>query len=263
MRFALGVQYDGAAFCGWQIQDNVRTVQQVLEQAVSKVLDEPIKLICAGRTDTGVHGIAQVVHFDATNFRDEKALVFGTNTFMDHDVSVIWARQVSDDFHARFSAISRRYRYLICNNSIRPALLRKHVSWNYRPLDVEKMKQAATHLIGEHDFSSFRAAGCQAKTAVRTIEELEVSRSGDAVFIDIKANAFLQHMVRNIAGVLMKIGAGERDPQWAKKVLLYCDRTRGGVTAPPYGLYFIGPYYPEKFPIPQPVLSPHLIPSVS
>lgn len=263
MRFALGVQYDGTEFCGWQIQDRVRTVQQVLEQAVSKVLDEPAKLVCAGRTDTGVHGVAQVVHFDSSTFRDEKALVFGSNAFMDHDVSVIWARHVSEDFHARFSAIGRRYRYLICNTPIRPALLRKHVCWNYRSLDVEKMKQAANHLIGEHDFSSFRAAGCQARSAVRTIEELEVSRSGEAIFIDIKANAFLQHMVRNIAGVLMKIGAGERDPLWAKEVLLHRDRTRGGVTAPPYGLYFIGPYYPEKFSIPQPVLSKHLIPSIA
>lgn len=262
MRFALGVQYDGSAFCGWQIQDNVRTVQQVLEQAVSKVVDEKIRLKCAGRTDTGVHGIAQVVHFDTSAIRDEKALIFGSNTFMDGDVSVVWAKSVSEDFDARFSAQSRRYRYIICNSAIRPALLRKHVCWNYRPLDVDKMAAAATYLLGNHDFSSYRAAGCQAKSAVRDLQELEVSRSGDAVFIDIKANAFLQHMVRNIAGVLMKIGAGEREPVWAKEVLEYRDRTKAGVTASPYGLYFVGAYYPESFNLPQPVLSKHLIPSI-
>lgn len=261
-RFALGVQYDGSAFCGWQMQDKVRTVQQVLEKAVSKVVDEDIRLICAGRTDAGVHGIAQVVHFDTSATRDEKALVFGSNTFMAADVSVIWAKPVSEDFHARFSAQSRRYRYVICNTTIRPALLRKHVCWNYRPLDVDKMAAAASYLIGKHDFSSFRAAGCQAKSAVREIQDLQISRSGDAIFIDIKANAFLQHMVRNIAGVLMKIASGEREPQWAQEVLEHRDRTKGGVTAPPYGLYFVGAYYPESFKIPEPVLSQHLIPSI-
>jgi len=263
MRFALGVQYDGAEFCGWQIQNNGRTVQQVLEQAVSKVVDEPIRLFCAGRTDSGVHGVAQVAHFDTSAIRDEKALVFGSNTFLKNDVSVIWAKPVSDDFHARFSALSRRYRYVICNTPVRPALLRKHLSWHYRPLDVERMKMAASCLVGEHDFSSYRAAGCQAKSPIRTIEFLKVSRSGDAIFIDIKANAFLQHMVRNIAGVLMKIGAGEREPEWAQEVLEHRDRTKGGKTASPYGLYFVGAYYPKEFMLPEPILSQHLIPSIA
>jgi len=262
MRFALGVQYDGAGFYGWQIQNNGRTVQQVLEQAVSKVVDEPVRLFCAGRTDSGVHGVAQVAHFDTLALRDEKALIFGSNAFLEHDVSVVWAKQVHDDFHARFSALSRQYRYVICNTPVRPALLRKHLSWHHRPLDVKSMKAAALYLQGEHDFSSFRAAGCQAKSAIRTIESLEVCRSGDAIYIDVKANAFLQHMVRNIAGVLMKIGSGECEPEWAREVLEYRDRTKGAKTASPCGLYFVGAYYPKKFQLPEPVLGQHLIPSI-
>lgn len=252
MKIALCVQYDGSQFNGWQRQvHGVRTVQEELERALSKVADESVSLVCAGRTDTGVHGYAQVVHIETRAERDMKAWVFGGNRFLDYDVAIAWAKAVEDDFHARFSALSRSYRYLICNTPIRTAVMRQYVCWNYRPLDVSKMQEAANYLLGEHDFSSYRAAGCQSKTALRHVTHLHVQRQGDMVIVDIQANAFLQHMVRNIVGVLMKIGAGEREPLWAKEVLELRDRTQGGVTAPPYGLYFTGVAYPERYQLPQ------------
>ena len=251
MKIALSIQYDGSQFSGWQRQKHsVRTVQQQLEESLSKVADSNITVVCAGRTDTGVHGLAQIVHIETSVQRDMKAWVYGGNRFLDYDVAISWAKAVPDDFHARFSAQARRYRYVICNTAIRPAAMRQYVSWNYRPLDVASMQKAAEHLVGEHDFSSYRAAGCQAKTANRDVRSLSVRRFGSMVVVDVCANAFLQHMVRNIVGVLMKIGVGERDPAWAKEVLEFRDRTKGGVTAPPYGLYFVAVEYPEKFELP-------------
>ncbi|HEX4974626.1 MAG TPA: tRNA pseudouridine(38-40) synthase TruA, partial [Pseudomonadales bacterium] len=229
----------------------VRTVQEELERALSKVADETVSLVCAGRTDTGVHGYAQVVHIETSAERDMKAWVMGGNRFLDYDVAIAWAKPVEDDFHARFSALSRSYRYLICNTPIRTAVLRQYVCWNYRPLDADKMQEAANYLLGEHDFSSYRAAGCQSKTPQRHIKHLQVQRQGNMVIVDIQANAFLQHMVRNIVGVLMKIGAGEREPLWAKEVLELRDRRQGGVTAPPYGLYFTGVEYPARYQLPS------------
>ncbi|MBV1870885.1 MAG: tRNA pseudouridine(38-40) synthase TruA [Gammaproteobacteria bacterium] len=261
MKIALSIQYDGSQFSGWQRQKHaVRTVQQTLEKSLSKVADSPIVVACAGRTDTGVHGMAQVVHIETDVQRDMKAWVYGGNRFLDYDVSISWAKAMPDDFHARFSAQARQYRYVICNTPIRPAAMRQYVSWNYRPLDAGRMQEAAEYLTGEHDFSSYRAAGCQAKTATRQVRSLTVRRFGSMVVVDICANAFLQHMVRNIVGVLMKIGAGEREPIWAKEVLTLRDRTKGGVTAPPYGLYFVGVEYPAKYSLPEQSVDEFLFP---
>lgn len=251
MRIALGIEYNGAAFYGWQIQDGVRTVQACVEQALTRVADHPVSVITAGRTDAGVHAAGQVIHFDSSATRSARAWVFGANTHLPVEVSVTWAQPVSDAFHARFSATARYYRYLIFNRAVRPGLLHGRVSWCYRPLDAARMAQAAHYLLGEHDFSAYRALSCQAKHAVRTIRRLEVARHGELVVLDVVANAFLQHMVRNIAGVLMTIGAGEREPAWAREVLETRDRTLGGVTAPPHGLTLMGVEYPDEFGLPR------------
>ncbi len=252
MKIALGVEYDGSCYRGWQRQrHDPQTVQAVLEQALSKVADHPVGVICAGRTDTGVHGVGQVVHFETRAQRDMKAWVFGGNSNLPDSISVRWAVPVADDFHARFSARQRSYRYLIYNSRQRPALGIRHLTWNYRPLDVDLMHQAGQYLVGEKDFSSFRAMGCQSKSPVRCITSLKLRRLGDLIVMDVSANAFLQHMVRNIAGVLMAVGSGQQEPQWVKEVLEARDRTKGGVTAPPYGLYFMKVEYPEAFQLPK------------
>ena len=251
MRIALGVEYDGSAFSGWQIQIGVRTVQEELEKALSQVADTGIRTICAGRTDTGVHAIGQVVHIEMDVVRDDEAWMFGTNTHLPADIRVVWTKQVRDDFHARFSAVRRRYCYVIQNRPVRPGLLNKKVTWDYRKLDEKRMNEGAKYLLGEHDFSSYRSLNCQAKSPVRRIHRLDVSRHGEFIMINVEANAFLHHMVRNIAGVLMSIGAGECAPAWAKEVLEKRDRTSGGVTAKPHGLYLTGVSYPEEFDIPE------------
>jgi tRNA pseudouridine38-40 synthase len=252
-RIAMGIEYNGSAYNGWQIQSHSPSVQYEVEKALSTVAAESIRIFCAGRTDTGVHGLGQVIHFDTQADRTERAWVFGTNANLPKDVTAVWAKSVPDEFHARFSAVSRRYRYVILNRDVRPAVLGTRVSWEYRPLDVSRMQEAARHLLGEHDFSSYRALACQAKSPVRTVMNLEVTRKGELIYIDIEANAFLHHMVRNIAGVLMTIGAGEKNTDWSKTVLEHRDRTMGGVTASPYGLYLTGVAYPDEFAIPQPV----------
>ena len=252
MRIALGVEYDGSEFRGWQRQTHDScTVQETLETALSRVANHPVSVICAGRTDSGVHASQQVVHFDTDAVRDEKAWTFGTNTNLPYTVAVTWARPVDDEFHARFSAQERSYRYLIYNSPIRQALMSKQLTWNYRRLDLARMQEAAQHLIGEHDFTSYRAVACQAKNPVRTIKKLTLSRVGEIIVLDVTANGFLQHMVRNIAGVLMAIGEGTYPTIWSKEVLEAKDRTQGGVTAPPYGLYFVGVGYPEKYVLPK------------
>lgn len=253
-RIALGVEYDGADYCGWQYQDHARSVQAELEQALSTVAAAPIRVHCAGRTDTGVHATGQVVHFDTDVERNERAWVFGTNANLPKDIAVLWAMEVSDEFHARFSATRRRYRYVIFNRPVRPTFLAYRTSWEFRPLDESRMQAATRYLLGKHDFSSYRAVACQAKSPIREVHELRVTRHGEYIFIEIEANAFLHHMVRNIAGVLMAIGRGEQEPQWAEEVLHYRDRTLGGVTAPPYGLYLESVTYPEYFGLPK--LSP-------
>ena len=256
MRIALGVEYDGGDFCGWQMQDGVRTVQGCVERALSKVADHDVRVICAGRTDTGVHGLGQVIHFDTEAERSMRSWVLGGNANLPRDISLLWAATVDEEFHARFSARSRRYRYVILNRWVRPGLQRGRVSWVHAPLDVESMRAATQYLIGEHDFSSYRALACQAKSPVRQVYSLKVDRAGEYVYLDVHANAFLHHMVRNIAGVLITIGKGERSPEWAREVLELRDRTQGGITAPPDGLYFIQVEYPERFMLPEPMRLP-------
>lgn len=256
MRVALGIEYDGSAFHGWQAQqEGVRTVQIALEQALSRVADHPVRVVCAGRTDTGVHALGQVVHFDSDAQRTPRNWLLGANVHLPDDVSVTWVRDVSPDFSARFSAVSRRYRYFILNRTARSAVMAGRVTWTHRPLDAVRMHSAAQALVGEHDFSSYRALGCQAKSPVRTLHSLSVERRGEFLVLSLHANAFLHHMVRNIAGVLMAIGRGDREEEWAAEVLSLRDRTLGGVTAPPQGLYFESVEYPEAFGIPHPMRS--------
>lgn len=251
MKIALGIEYDGSAYNGWQKQNHGHGVQEDVEKALSIVADHDVKVVCAGRTDTGVHGLGQVVHFETDAQRSERSWVFGANANLPKSVSVFWARPVSDDFHARFSALNRRYQYIILSQPVRPAVLSKRVTWDYRELDITRMQEAATYLVGKHDFSSFRALACQAKSPVRDVSMLDVQQQDKFICLDIQANAFLHHMVRNIAGVLMTIGSGEQDPVWARQVLELRDRAQGGVTAPPHGLYFKNVEYPAEFDLPD------------
>ena len=255
-RVALGVQYDGAGFRGWQMQrTGVRTVQSVLEPALAQVANHPVRLVCAGRTDSGVHGVAQVAHFDTVAVRSDRAWVLGGNAHLPPDLSLNWACAAPDDFHARFSALARRYRYLILNQSQRSALWRQRATGYYRPLDADRMRQAGQALLGEHDFSAFRAAECQARHPIRTLLELTVQRRDNLIALEVEANAFLQHMVRNIVGVLLAIGVGDRPVEWAQEVLERRDRTQAGVTAPADGLYLLAVRYPERFNLPAPATS--------
>jgi tRNA pseudouridine38-40 synthase len=247
MKIALGIEYDGSRFNGWQIQDNGYTVQACLEAALSRVADCPVTLVCAGRTDAGVHALEQVAHFETGVARQMRAWVFGGNVNLPREISVLWAQPVADEFHARFSATARHYRYRILNRPTRSALQAGRVTWECRPLSVERMREAAAYLIGEHDFSAFRAQGCQAKTPVRTVSRLEVRGEGEQVIVEVSANAFLHHMVRNIAGVLIAIGTGKADPSWAREVLESRQRRLAGVTAPPDGLYLYQVDYPPAF----------------
>ncbi len=251
MRIAAILEYDGSEFCGWQRQDQTRTVQQCVEEALSQVANEPIQVVVAGRTDAGVHAAAQVIHFDTSATRSEYSWVRGANSHLPPDVALLWAGEISDGFHARFSATGRHYHYVVLNRPIRSAHVRDRATWEYRLLDVVRMQTAATHLIGTHDFTSFRAIECQAKNPVRELRALTVERHGEYVHIRAYANAFLQHMVRNIAGVLMAIGAGERETDWAREILAARDRRRGGVTAPPDGLYLTDVEYPAEFNLPR------------
>ena len=259
-RYAASVQYDGSCFHGWQsLKSGLPTVQAAVEKALSKVANHRVSVVCAGRTDAGVHGCNQIIHFDSDSVRTERGWAYGANANLPDEVSINWVKPVSDDFHARFSARWRRYRYVILNTAVRPAHLHKGITWNYRPLDGQRMRQAAEYLHGEHDFSSYRAVQCQAKNPVRTIRRLEVSRHGPLLVIDIQANAFLHHMVRNIAGVLMAIGCGKHEPEWAKTVLDARDRTQGGVTASPCGLYFVDVGYPAEFELPETPANPFFV----
>jgi tRNA pseudouridine38-40 synthase len=244
MRIALGVEYDGTAYNGWQRQRTGRGVQERLEAALSEVANESIEVVCAGRTDTGVHASGQVVHFDTSSERSERSWLLGANTNLPDDISVTWVARVGADFHARYSATSRSYRYRILNRLQRSALHRHRAWWIHVPLDVEAMSEAARPLIGEHDFSGFRAAGCQSTTPVREITSLEIARNGDWITIDVTANAFLQHMVRNITGTLVAVGKGDEPPGWVADVLAGRDRTAGGMAAPPHGLTLVSVEYP-------------------
>lgn len=256
MRIALGIEYDGTAYNGWQRQRTGTGVQELLEQALSQVADEPVAVVCAGRTDTGVHATGQVVHFDASNERSERGWLLGANTNMPDDIAVTWARPVSDEFHARFSALSRSYRYVILNCLVRSALNRHRAWWVYQRLDAERMHAAAQSIIGKHDFSAFRAAGCQASTATREITSISVIRDGDKIYLDVTANAFLQHMVRNITGTLVAIGAGDQPVESMAEILDSRDRKQGGVAAPPHGLTLVSVTYPDEFQLPKKVNMP-------
>ncbi len=246
-RIILGVEYDGSGFVGWQWQPLKRSVQQLLEEALSKVANHPVTVICAGRTDAGVHALEQIVHFDVSVKRELHAWMLGGNSNLPHDVKIIWAKEATGDFHARYSAIARFYRYIILNRPAKSALLHKQVTWCYPLLDAEKMHQAAQYLIGEHDFSSFRAQGCQSKSPFRVMHFIDVYRNGEQVIMDISANAFLHHMVRNIAGVLMEIGLGKQPIEWTQELLVVKSRKLAGITAPPDGLYLGAVYYPDHY----------------
>lgn len=252
-RIAIQVEYQGTAYCGWQRQKHCDSVQQNLETALSEIANETIDLHCAGRTDTGVHAVGQIAHFDTKSTRPGKAWVQGVNTKLPYDIRVVWASELgqNDDFHARFSAIARQYRYVIFNRQVHSAVLANRVTWENRMLDEKKMHQAAQALIGEQDFSSFRAAGCQAAHAQREVQSVAVSRSGHFVFVDIQANAFLHHMVRNIVGTLMEVGRGEKSIEWVAELLAKQDRTLAGITAPADGLYFLNALYPAGIEIPR------------
>jgi tRNA pseudouridine38-40 synthase len=250
-RIALGIEYDGTAFAGWQSQNHAVGVQAVVEKGLSVVANEKIEVVAAGRTDAGVHAAMQVVHFDTNALRTERSWMLGAVANMPKQVSVLWAREVPEGFHARYSALARRYRYVILNRTPRPAINADRVAWVREPLDANRMNEAAQHLVGEHDFSSFRAAQCQSRTPMRNLYEIGVSRHGELVVLTVCANAFLHHMVRNIAGVLIAVGTGERPTDWPAQVLGYRDRKLGGVTAVPGGLYFAGVRYAAALNLPS------------
>lgn len=250
MRIALGIEYDGSYFHGWQKQPGLRTVQGEIESAISKVANEPIQLHCAGRTDTGVHATGQVIHFDTSAVRADRAWIFGGNSNLPKDISIRWGLMVDEQFHARFSALSRRYVYVIYNYRIRKSLLSNYFAWQYRELNTDLMAQAAALLIGEHDFTSFRALECQAHSPVRNILNFTVERRGALVIIDVMANAFLHHMVRNMVGSLIAVGSGRQDLAWIDEILAAKDRAKAAETAPAYGLYLVEVKYPDHYDFP-------------
>ena len=256
MKFAAGIEYKGTAFGGWQSQSHAPNIQDCLEQALAKVADSPVRTICAGRTDSGVHATAQVVHFETTAERLENEWLRGCNANMSKDVRMRWIQPVNTDFDARKSALKRHYRYIIFNTPQSSALLNDLTTHIYKPLDARAMHKAAQVLIGEHDFSSFRSAGCQSKTPIRRIYTIDVCRDRHLIYMDVCANAFVQYMVRNIVGVLIEVGHGTRPTQWVVEVLTKRDRTQGGVTAPSNGLYLVGVEYDTCFSLPDEVAYP-------
>jgi tRNA pseudouridine38-40 synthase len=249
-KYALGIEYSGSGFSGWQRQKHSKTIQQEVENALGYVANHAVKLVCAGRTDTGVHAVEQVVHFETDAIRDNRAWVLGANCKLDKGIRLKWVVPVDDDFHARFSAIARSYRYIILNTKVTSALFFDKVSWEHHPLDHNKMHEAAQHLVGEYDFSAFRAAGCQSNTAYRNVHNISVKRQGDVILLDIKANAFLYHMVRNIAGSLIEVGKMQKSDQWFTDVFEGKDRSKAANTASAEGLYFVRAHYPEQFKLP-------------
>jgi len=256
MRIALGIEYDGANYYGWQRQKEVISVQQKLEEALSLIANHPVTVNCAGRTDAGVHGTGQVVHFETTANRKEVAWTLGVNANLPDDIAVRWMKVVDDTFHARFSATARRYRYIIYNAPFRPGILRSGLSHYHHALDADLMQQAGQYIVGEQDFTSFRALHCQASGPVRTIEYLEITRRNDFIIIDIKANAFLHHMVRNIAGSLIEVGRGNQPVDWLGTLLTLKDRSKAAATAKPGGLYLVEVDYPAQFALPSPAVGP-------
>jgi tRNA pseudouridine38-40 synthase len=257
-RVAAIVEYHGANYHGWQRQKHhpEPTIQAALEEALGRVANEPIAVTCAGRTDSGVHASTQVVHFDTHAERRPHNWMMGVNTYLPDGIALRWVGEVDESFHARFGATSRRYRYLIFNKEIKQGLMHDQLTWCRFLLDADKMHEAAQALKGKHDFTSYRAKDCQANSPVRTIEDISVRRYGDIVMIEVQANAFLYHMIRNIAGVLMPIGMERKPVEWCGSLLAQLDRSLGGVTAPPEGLYFVGVEYPAEFAIPSQAWGP-------
>lgn len=259
-RIALGIEYDGSGFLGWQTQPGGGTVQDTLEAALSGVADAPIGVTCAGRTDRGVHARAQVVHFDTEAVRPDTAWVRGVNALLPAAAAVLWSRRVAPDFHARYSALSRSYHYILVNRPVRPALAARYAGWHHAPLDLDAMRQAAAHLIGEHDFSAFRSAECQARSPLRTLHSIAIERSGERFDFTLRANAWLQHMVRNIVGTLVYVGKGHNPPQWAREVLESRDRSLAAPTFGPEGLYLEAVEYDRRWSLPiadaQPIALP-------
>lgn len=256
IKIALGIEYNGSRYFGWQRQQEVASVQACLEAALSKVANEPIGVLCAGRTDAGVHATGQVVHFITTAERKDAAWTMGVNSHLPPDIAVRWVKTVDDSFHARFSATARRYRYIIFNHRYRPAVLAQGVTHCYMPLDAEKMEQAAQCLLGEHDFTSFRAIQCQSRTPWRNVKHVKVTRHGAYIVVDIKANAFVHHMVRNIVGSLIEIGCSNQSVTWMAELLALKDRARAAATAKAEGLYLVSVDYPDHFALPKTPLGP-------
>lgn len=256
MRYALGIEYDGSGFLGWQRLSHGDSVQGAVEAALASILQCKVDAVCAGRTDAGVHATQQVVHLETDVERPLRAFVEGTNTRLPPSVRVLWAQPVADAFHARHSARARRYRYRLLNRRVRPALMREHLSWEPRPLDAEAMHRAAQSLLGENDFSAFRTAQCQARHPMRDLHAITVRREEEQVVVEVQANAFLHHMVRNIVGSLMVVGRGERGESWIAELLTGRDRTVAGPTAPAAGLTFLGPRYPRAWGLPEAVSLP-------
>jgi len=251
MRVALGLEYCGRSFTGWQSQPGGRGVQDALERALAKIADAPVRTIAAGRTDAGVHATMQVVHFDADAQRRDTAWVRGVNANLPDDVAVLWAQPVAPEFHARFDAREREYTYLLSARPVRPALSAGRIGWYHRSLDVAAMQDGAAALVGTHDFSAFRAAECQAKSPVRTLSSVSISAAGDVVRFDFRANAYLHHMIRNVVGALVQVGAGKQSPSWIGELLAARDRTRAAPTFSPDGLYFTGVEYDAMWALPS------------
>jgi tRNA pseudouridine38-40 synthase len=255
-KYALGVEYDGSRYYGWQRQQEVASVQACLEKALSQVANEPVSVFCAGRTDAGVHATGQVVHFETNAVRKDVAWTMGVNANLPDDIAVRWVKSVEAHFHARFSATARRYRYIIHNHRYRSAILGRGITHFHLPLDAERMHRAGQHLLGENDFTSFRAVQCQSKTPWRNVIHLCVERLGEYIVVDIKANAFVHHMVRNIVGSLIEVGCGHQPEQWIAQLLAAKDRTLAAATAKSEGLYLVAVDYPEEFALPVSPLGP-------
>ena len=255
----LAVAYDGRAYSGWQIQNNTSSIQEMLETALSKVANHPVIVNCAGRTDAGVHATVQIVSFETTAERMPDQWLLGGNANLPSDIRIQWVREANNDFHARFKALERHYCYVISNTFVAPCMLRKLVTWHIRPLQAELMHDAAQLLVGQHDFSSFRSSHCQAKTATRKINKISVKYQRDFIVLNISANAFLHHMVRNVVGSLLKIGEGVKQKPWLQTVLDAKDRRLAGITAPADGLYLTGIIYPDKYNLPNEIIKPPML----
>ena len=251
MRIALGLEYDGSAFCGWQTQPSACGVQDHVQSALGRFTDSRIEVTAAGRTDTGVHASAQVIHFDTDVIRPKNAWVRGPNACLDPAIRVLWSHEVPDDFHARYSALSRSYRYLLLDDPVAPAILRGRVGWFHMRLDVDRMREACAALVGEHDFSAFRSSECQALSPVKTMRDVAIERRGAYWRFRFDADAFLHHMIRNIVGCLVAVGSGVRSVDWLAEVLDKRDRSLAAATFAPDGLYFVGPYYDAAHGIPD------------